>query len=303
VSGGRNRSFDPSKDMPKLESELARIKPALLIVDPIVSAVAGDSHKSTEVRRGLQPLVDACANVDCALLGITHLSKGTMARDPTERVTGSIAFAALPRIVILCAKTEAPEGEKSKRMFVRSKSNIGSDSGGFEYDVTSEHVPGYAGLFASVSSWGSSINTTARDALGQADNPADEGDTSAQDEAADFLRAELADGEPRPSKDLEKAAKECGISLRTLRRAQQSLRIKPKKIGTKWCWKLPVSERLKVSLENQVGQVVQDIEAGQVGRVGRVEIPKVQQCSTAFNPTMAEKPLGQVEIKREVICL
>ena len=52
--------FDPSRDMPMLMRAIAvtgEIK--LLIVDPIVSAVAGDSHKNAEVRRGLQPLVDA----------------------------------------------------------------------------------------------------------------------------------------------------------------------------------------------------------------------------------------------------
>ena len=41
----------------------------LLIVDPIVSAVAGDSHKNAEVRRGLQPLVDAGQKMGAAVLG------------------------------------------------------------------------------------------------------------------------------------------------------------------------------------------------------------------------------------------
>jgi putative DNA primase/helicase len=50
------RPFDPSKDVPGL---LAAIKSiggaALIIVDPIVMAIAADSHKNAETRRGLQP--------------------------------------------------------------------------------------------------------------------------------------------------------------------------------------------------------------------------------------------------------
>lgn len=55
----------------------------LLIVDPIVGAVTGDSHKNTETRRGLQPLVDLAAECRRALLGVTHFAKGD--RAPTQR--------------------------------------------------------------------------------------------------------------------------------------------------------------------------------------------------------------------------
>jgi putative DNA primase/helicase len=55
--GNERRSFDPARDMEPLRRKLAEIGGVrLLIVDPVVSAVAGDSHKNAEVRRGLQPL-------------------------------------------------------------------------------------------------------------------------------------------------------------------------------------------------------------------------------------------------------
>ena len=100
--------------------KLTKIKQflALLIVDPIVSAVATDSHKNGEVRRGLQPLVDLAAAQGCALLGITHYSKGTAGRDPLERVTGSVAFGALARLVFGTAK---PTEEGAPRRMVRAK--------------------------------------------------------------------------------------------------------------------------------------------------------------------------------------
>ena len=87
---GQARPFDPALDMPKLEAA-CRALPALrlIVLDPVVAAVSGDSHKNTETRRGLQPVVDLAAELDCAVLGITHLSKGTSGREPLERVAGS----------------------------------------------------------------------------------------------------------------------------------------------------------------------------------------------------------------------
>lgn len=49
---------------------------SLLIVDPVVNAIACDSHKNREVRRALQPLVDFGEKLCCAVLGISHFSKG-----------------------------------------------------------------------------------------------------------------------------------------------------------------------------------------------------------------------------------
>ena len=77
---------------------------SLLIVDPVVNAVAGDSQKNGEVRRALQPLVDFGEKLDCAVLGISHFSKGTQGKDPLERVTASLAFGAVARVVLVTAK-------------------------------------------------------------------------------------------------------------------------------------------------------------------------------------------------------
>ncbi|CAG4919144.1 AAA family ATPase [Paraburkholderia saeva] len=74
---GEVDSFDPSRDMLALQEQAERIgNVRLIIVDPIVSAVTGDSHKNTETRRALQPLVDLAASMNAALVGITHFSKG-----------------------------------------------------------------------------------------------------------------------------------------------------------------------------------------------------------------------------------
>src|SRR5690606_23622751 len=106
IRGIRNRRpFDPATDMPALLAAVAKIGSVdLLIVDPVVNAVTGDSHKNTETRRALQPLVDLAAALDAAVLGISHYTNGAAGRDPVERVTGSVAFGALPRVILGAAK-------------------------------------------------------------------------------------------------------------------------------------------------------------------------------------------------------
>jgi putative DNA primase/helicase len=89
------RSFDPARDVLALVRKAETIGDiGLLIVDPVVSAVSGDSHKNAETRRSLQPLVDLATKLHCAVLGISHFTKGTSGREPIERVTGSLAFGA-----------------------------------------------------------------------------------------------------------------------------------------------------------------------------------------------------------------
>ncbi|MBN8727437.1 MAG: AAA family ATPase [Xanthomonadales bacterium] len=84
---GERHPFDPARDVHLLASAVAEMDGvALMIVDPLVSAVGGDSHKNAEVRRGLAPLVDLAGRLDAALIGITHFSKGTGGREPLERV-------------------------------------------------------------------------------------------------------------------------------------------------------------------------------------------------------------------------
>ena len=69
--------FDPAQHFPALALAASRIPGLLMmIVDPIVSAITGDSHKYAEVRRGLQPLVAFADTADCILLGISHFTKG-----------------------------------------------------------------------------------------------------------------------------------------------------------------------------------------------------------------------------------
>jgi hypothetical protein len=236
---GERYPFDPATDVPKLAAAVASIaEVALLVVDPLVSAVAGDSHKNAEVRRGLAPLVDLAARLDAALLGITHYSKGTQGRDPLERVSGSLAFGALARIALGTVRQDSEEGEARKMMLARAKSNIGPDGGGFSYAFEEIVLPEHGGLTASRIVWGEAIEGTARELLAEADP---EGGDSV--DAAGFLR-ELLRGAPRPAKDVYREAEGAGYSRDQMKRAKRRIGVDAVKIGMDggWLWRLPADE-------------------------------------------------------------
>ncbi|MCY1206636.1 AAA domain protein [compost metagenome] len=235
--GGEVRPFDPASDMDALEREARAIGGVkLLIVDPVVSAVAGDSHKNTEVRRALQPLVDLASRLDAAVLGISHFSKAGAGTDPAGRVVGSIAFTAVARVVLVAAKVKSEDGE-DRRVLARGKSNIGPDDGGFEYRI--EQTEAVPGIQASLIAWGKPVTGTARELF---TDPGEDGGAegkSAVDAAADVVRQVLADG-PTPSNTVKADAASAGVSWASVRRAAEALRVvKTKGIGGAWYWKLP----------------------------------------------------------------
>lgn len=236
---GAVRSFDPATDTALMREAASRVgNISLIVIDPIVNAVAGDSHKNGEVRRALAPMVELAADLGAALIGITHFTKGTSGRDPLERVTGSLAFGALARIVMATAKKETEDG-KITRVLARAKSNIGLDHGGFEYDI--ETIEAMPGLFASRVIWGSTIDGVARDILGNPDEDRNEGEQG-QDAAA-FVRELLSEAGAMNSRDLIRIAKANGYSERTIQRARAKIGAKVQVRGfgkdKKSYWALP----------------------------------------------------------------
>lgn len=232
------RSFEPSTDINALMQKVELISDlSLVIIDPIVSAVSGDGNKNGDVRRGLQPLVDFAYNLNCAVLGITHLSKGGQGKEPLERVTGSLAFGAVARIVMFAAKIK--DGENTKRIVCRVKSNIGRDDGGFEYSLEQKKTA--IELLASVAIWGEPIEGSAFHLLANSEySQNDNYSKSALDSAKEFLLDILAEGE-LASLQVQEDAKNAGHSWATVKRAKQSLNIiaNKSKLDNRWYLKLP----------------------------------------------------------------
>lgn len=260
---GQPVAFDPAAHIPELAARMAELGDvALLIVDPIVSAVAGDSHKNGEVRRALEPLVRLGQHFGCAVLGISHFSKGTGGKDPTERVTGSVAFGALARVVLGTVK---PREEGEPRLLVRTKANIGPDSGGFAYELRQEDVR--PGLSASRVVWGEAVEGSARDLIGEAEGS--DGERQDREDAVEWLAATLDCG-PMPSRQVKAAADEAGHAWRTVQRAMRSLAVQVKRDGFgkdgKTLWALPHSRQ-----NGPLAPLAPHSESGATGATGATE--------------------------------
>jgi hypothetical protein len=181
--------------------------------------------------------------MDCAVLGISHFSKGTSGRDPVERVTGSIAFGALARLVFAAAKMPDDDQEGGGRIFVRSKSNIGPDNGGFRYDLAQIELDDYPGVFASQLRWGSVLEGNAKDLLGRAEaGPRDDpqSDDAEAPEVDTWLRDFLSSGR-KTAKEVFAAGRDDGYSKDQLKNAKKRLGVTSDKdrFNGPWAWIMP----------------------------------------------------------------
>ena len=242
---GSLRPFDPSTDMQLLQQQVESMPDlCLMILDPVLSAVGGDSHKAAETRRGLAAVVEMAEARKVAILGVTHFRKGGKATDPAERVIGSQAFVALARMVLIASRVEDPDDPKNqKRIIARAKSNISPDDGGFEFHLEQSQVK--SGIWAQGISWGGAITGSALALLNDAEGVESKSDEekSARDNAADFLCEALKDG-ARPAKEIDTEAKEAGISNASLRRARSKLNVRSVKSAMTGGWMLQLPKAL-----------------------------------------------------------
>ncbi|WP_175850024.1 AAA family ATPase [Burkholderia cepacia] len=230
--------FDPSRDVLQLSDQIATMGDVrLLIVDPIISVVQGDGHKSIDVRRSLQPLLDLGTAHNCAIFGITHFSKGSKGSSPLDRILGSQAFGAAARVILIAGKDDS----SGRRVFAKSKANIAEEAGGFEYAID---VVDMGDLSSSRIQWGEPLTGSARDILREieADDADDSGDGEQQSkfERARAMIYELL----RPfasTRELKAAAAADGMSWRTVEAAKQAeinsgAKIRAVKQGKEWGW-------------------------------------------------------------------
>ncbi|OTM90847.1 hypothetical protein B9X95_06190 [Acinetobacter baumannii] len=123
--------FDPTQDFKLIENcliEDSNIK--LIIIDPIVSVISGDMHKSNEVRKSLAIFVELAQKYNCAIVGITHFSKSNLpTASPVDKIIGSQAFTAFARMVWIILVING------KKILVRAKSNITRLKGALVYEI------------------------------------------------------------------------------------------------------------------------------------------------------------------------
>lgn len=258
------RAFDPARDMRSLYEKALNIGGVkMIVIDPIANVISGDSHKNGEVRRDLQPLVELGQKLKAVILGISHFNKGTtLIRDPLERVTGSIAFGALARIVLVTSKVTDENGNE-KRILVRAKSNNGPDGNGYYYQIEQAKLIGYEDISSSRIIWGVHAEGTAQELLIDKNNQFTLNKNPAFMEAVSFLKDLLSKG-PVPKHEIDNKARDAGIKDITLRRAKTFLKVGTLHegfgLGSIWRWYLPTTQPRKSIQELQEAEREKEIE-------------------------------------------
>jgi AAA domain/Bifunctional DNA primase/polymerase, N-terminal len=226
----------------QLEVAIIDYKPALVVIDPLVAYLGAkvDMHRANETRAVMARLAGIAERYGCAIVAVRHLTKGGTDK-AIYRGIGSIDFLAACRSALLVG---SDPDEPSRRAIVHNKCNIAEQGAAVGYEIRD-------GQFF----WTGPSNLTAERILSSGSN---EENRSAIRVAEDFLRDALAEG-PRPSTEVQKEAREAGISEPTLNRAKHRLGIKAKKQGKpgdknqKWVWDLPKTEDNHEDYQAQTG--------------------------------------------------
>jgi len=212
----------------------------LIIIDPI-SAYLGktDSHNNSEVRGVLAPLARMAADRNVAILCVSHLNKSGDNK-AVYRITGSLAFGAASRMVLLVGPH--PEDNTGKRrVLIPVKSDIAQLGGGQEFTIRAETV--WAGspphsVETSLVRWGGRVTGVDADDVLKAATPKRR---TVTDEASDWLAGKMKPDSRYDVDDLEEEAKANGFSDKVLRTARTVLGVKTVKKGFDkgWCWVWP----------------------------------------------------------------
>ncbi|CAB3784033.1 hypothetical protein LMG28614_01854 [Paraburkholderia ultramafica] len=189
------------------------------------------------MRTSLQPLLDLAAAHSCALLGITHFSKGSKGAATNDRLIGSQAFGASARVILIAGKDET----RGRRVFAKSKANITGDVGGFEYSVD---VIDSGDLTSSRIVWGEPLNASAQEILREIEADEDSQEDAAE-QASKFDRARSMIYEwLRPfmsTKEMKAAAQAERVSWRLVEAAKSAevksgAKIRAVRQGNAWGW-------------------------------------------------------------------
>lgn len=212
------RPFMPSIDMPDLAEAAKEIgNVSLIIVDPIISMVLQKSHQAAEVRQQLQPIVDLATETKATVLGLTHFTKGTSGKNPLERVTSSLSFGAMARVVVATFRDEM-ESIDAPRYMMRVKGNNGPSDGGFSYRTHKDCLDENPVIEAEWLEWGDYIEGSAWQLMNEIEaHQKKEANTSKLDDAMEWLQAKLTDS-PLLATEIYEDAKQLFVSTATSKR-------------------------------------------------------------------------------------
>lgn len=220
------------EDIGAITQACGEVTARLVMIDPFMGYLPSsrNSWRDQDVRGALGPLARMAEKLGVAVVLIRHLNKASGSA-AIYRGGGSIGIAGACRAALLIAKD--PEAE-DRRVMACVKTNLGRLPPSLRYAIEEVQVEGAGGVARIV--W-EGVSTHTADDLLAAQGPHD--DKPALDEAREFLREILSAG-PVSAKEIQRLAREAGVTDRTLQRAKKVLGVQAKK-GTfrgGWAWEL-----------------------------------------------------------------
>lgn len=213
----------------------------LILLDPLMSRVDSklDTHKDSEVRQALEPLVKMANDSGAAVLGLIHVNKSG-STDPLSTLMGSRAFSAVARAVLYVVEDQE---NREIKVLGQPKNNLGrSDLPDLAYSLNQEIVGSWEGeVITSVSlKWeGERTTGTIRTML----NTKTHTKTKAE-QAEEWLETYLTSNGKTASQLVKEAAKVEGFSEPTIKRVAKEMGIVAERGGFQGQtqWSLPEPE-------------------------------------------------------------
>lgn len=223
------------RDCDDMAAEIADHDIALLVLDPLISAVDTRIDVNGEkLREALEPLSKLADDTGCAIFGLAHFNKAS-GTDVLSRITGSRAFAAVARAVIAFAKD--PHADDGSCVISQAKNNLGSsDIPSLRYLVDSITLPTAEGP----GQWGRLRITGETDVHVEAIlNDTDTDDRTDRTEVDAWLLEYLVEQSGSvAAKDVLRAGPAAGFSADQVKRAKKRLGVTSNK-ASGWAWRLP----------------------------------------------------------------
>jgi hypothetical protein len=255
---GHDRLLSIPEDIPLIEKGIRRVGARLVIVDPLMAFLSGEtnSHRDQDVRRALAPLAGLAERTGACVLVVRHLNKAA-ANNPLYRRGGSIGIIGAARMAFVVGKD--PQDEK-RRVVASTKNNLAKSPKSLMFTL------GEAKSGSVMVNWLGESEVSAKDLLA---TPQDQEHADIRSEAVEFLNDVLCEG-PVPASQVKEEAEDASISERTLKRAKKLVGVityRENEAGERrgagrWMWKLPV-----VELEEEV-------QGGHVSVQGGQGVPK-----------------------------
>ncbi len=200
-------------DLAEVERRVREIGGRLVVIDPLMSHLPPEvnAHRDQDVRRALRRLAAMAERTGAAVVVVRHLNKA-LGGPALYRGGGSIGIIGAARSGLMMA-ADPDDASGTVKVLASLKSNLSAAAPGLRLRLVVDPGAEHPRV-----QWEGVSGHTAEALLAAASNPVER---LARDEAAEFLRHILADGQWVLTKEVERAAREEGISERTLNRARK----------------------------------------------------------------------------------